>query len=227
MTNKTDDLIPLRERLHERFELLLAHAINTKAPYARQLIHMLVETACEVAASRVGAPPPAQEMIADFLQRAAVCEDYAEQHREEGNEHARQFHLGAAMAFRDMAEKYRARATGAPPPASPSGWQPIETAPKDGTDVLLARKDGVDIGSWQEAQPDGFESGVIVDPGLPEGWYGYLGFSPFDDPPTHWMPLPVPPAERSVLPVEPQKEEGDTRQSPPSGLEQGDLRDGD
>jgi len=148
MTNKTDDLIPLRERLHERFELLLAHAINTKAPYARQLIHMLVETACEVAASRVGAPPP----------------------------------------------------------ASPSGWQPIETAPKDGTDVLLARKDGVDIGSWQEAQPDGFESGVIVDPGLPEGWYGYLGFSPFDDPPTHWMPLPVPPAERSVLPVEPRQE---------------------
>lgn len=80
-------------------------------------------------------------------------------------------------------------------PAPPDvTWQPIETAPKDGTEMLIAVNGSVDIGNWQEEKPDSTESGVVVDPGLPAGWYGYLGLCPWDKPqPTHWMPLPAPP----------------------------------
>jgi hypothetical protein len=75
-----------------------------------------------------------------------------------------------------------------------SEWQPIETAPKDGTEVLLAVGGIVDTGNWQAESPVGLESGVIVDPVLPEGWYGLRGLCPWDGvQPTHWMPLPEPP----------------------------------
>lgn len=75
------------------------------------------------------------------------------------------------------------------------GWQPIETAPKDGTWVLVwggETDEMMDISReecrrvvtaqysyvrWQFAWFDG-------------GFYGK-----FDKPPTHWMPLPEPPIE--------------------------------
>jgi hypothetical protein len=55
-------------------------------------------------------------------------------------------------------------------------WQPIETAPKDHfTDVLLWGVDlGVTIGFWSD------------------GWARIDGL---DVDPTHWMPLPAPPAQ--------------------------------
>lgn len=65
------------------------------------------------------------------------------------------------------------------------GWQSIETAPKD-TDVLIS--DGVVVGEarywWQEGQYDMW-LWVNIDPS--DNWA---------DPvyPTHWMPLPAPPA---------------------------------
>lgn len=67
----------------------------------------------------------------------------------------------------------------------PSGWQPIETAPKDGTMVLIAdARDGYVC----EARH--------LDEG--RGWWArnndptdYWGEEIF---PTHWMPLPQPPA---------------------------------
>lgn len=70
-------------------------------------------------------------------------------------------------------------------------WQPIETAPKDGTPILLARKEYIDIGLWdhthicrQGAAPGSWMSGF--DGSGPDG--------PEDDYwPTHWMPLPQPP----------------------------------
>ena len=59
------------------------------------------------------------------------------------------------------------------------GWQPIETAPKDGTDVLLGAEGWVIIGSWFRFDDEGngrwmHEDGATCDP-------------------THWQPLPSPP----------------------------------
>lgn len=65
-----------------------------------------------------------------------------------------------------------------------SEWQPIETAPHDGTPVLVFSPGNVQwVGTWMPRtwQDDGA--------GDWEGYYG--GTSPRD--PTHWMPLPEPP----------------------------------
>ena len=64
-------------------------------------------------------------------------------------------------------------------------WQPIETAPKDGTPflsyrVLRSHPDIASVRFW----PDGKIGG------LAGGWrYDLNGNGP-----THWMPLPTPPA---------------------------------
>ena len=79
--------------------------------------------------------------------------------------------------------------------ADGSGWMPISTAPKDGTHLRVAYdgdfsnpEDGVYwqsegrccmLGSRAGAFPPGWSSSEV---GLPV------------DPPTHWMPLPTPPA---------------------------------
>jgi len=62
------------------------------------------------------------------------------------------------------------------------GWQPIETAPKDGTEILgsdgVARTsiqwDGEFLDRWELAWPGAYAEDV--------SFY-----------PTHWMPLPDPP----------------------------------
>lgn len=71
-------------------------------------------------------------------------------------------------------------------------WQPIETAPKDGTEVLMAVKlrGGIPgkmlVGHWQPA-------GCCIEdhPPINDGWYFWNGHM-FDvaSKPTHWMPLP-------------------------------------
>ena len=80
-------------------------------------------------------------------------------------------------------------------------WQPIETAPKDGTRIILyfPRTDIVIGGSWQEVRDGDWESGYHY-------WFEWKVddklFFMEDDPdwwnPTHWMPLmplPEPPKE--------------------------------
>lgn len=61
-------------------------------------------------------------------------------------------------------------------------WQPIETAPKDGTRVLLHSPDThlytPVLGTWVETK---------------ERWEEWGGYYPCN--PTHWMPLPEPPKE--------------------------------
>ena len=68
-------------------------------------------------------------------------------------------------------------------------WQPIETAPKDGTEIILSREARVTSGLWFDMGGD--------DEGA-EGWSGWVsqdgGFSE-EHPPTNWMPLPEPPTE--------------------------------
>ena len=79
-------------------------------------------------------------------------------------------------------------------------WRSIETAPKDGTEVLLRveRRAGVPGGLLVGH----FMSGghCIEDhPPIDRGWYFWNG-AIFDRAanPTHWMPLPAPPTESAV-----------------------------
>jgi hypothetical protein len=70
------------------------------------------------------------------------------------------------------------------------GWQPIETAPKDGTRILLGRfvkkcehrrNFHVQVDYWNVPKRNGPR---------------YTGWGRFNEhywPPTHWMPLPDPP----------------------------------
>ena len=69
-------------------------------------------------------------------------------------------------------------------------WEPIETAPTDGTQILAGRFTG---------KPHEHEGFMAID------WYrtnrrkhGYIGFGRFNAtywPATHWQPLPPPPTE--------------------------------
>lgn len=56
-------------------------------------------------------------------------------------------------------------------------WQPIETAPRDGTPVLLWGPWG-EVGMWCYSHPIGWND----------------GYEALMHPPTHWMPLPEAPA---------------------------------
>lgn len=80
-------------------------------------------------------------------------------------------------------------------------WQPIETAPKDGTQILVAGNDLGDprngqhicVAEWcQDART--FEQLAREEGSDFSGWYDAS-----DDGPllflTHWMPLPPPPQE--------------------------------
>lgn len=67
-------------------------------------------------------------------------------------------------------------------------WQPIETAPKDGTRILLhfprsgsRGKDEVVIGYWHQ-------------PGNPDQPGFWMGWGSGRKTATHWMPLPAPPS---------------------------------
>ena len=68
-------------------------------------------------------------------------------------------------------------------PTSPSGWQPIKAAPKDGTRILLG---------WEQQQA------VIVARWVDPDERGHLTWELDEDgcyvkDPSHWMPLPSPP----------------------------------
>lgn len=76
-----------------------------------------------------------------------------------------------------------------------SEWQPIETAPKDGTSVLI-------IGAaWREPVISRWYVHYLhgkPDPRRPPEWEQQDmcgGFGSYNGPihPTHWMPLPEPP----------------------------------
>jgi hypothetical protein len=69
-------------------------------------------------------------------------------------------------------------------------WQPIETAPKDGTRILGTQGRYVALFRWRtvdEAQRRDY---------VKDGWRDENGW--FADNLTHWMPLPDPPAARRI-----------------------------
>lgn len=79
-----------------------------------------------------------------------------------------------------------------PTPDKAGGWMPVETAPKDGTHVLVAFAD-------QHLPPTSAHWFGPADlPGLRAGGW-YLSVQQNEGPrvrPTHWMPLPPPPQDR-------------------------------
>lgn len=93
------------------------------------------------------------------------------------------------------------------------GWQTMETAPKDGTEILLYREDcGVMLGRWIaccEFIADGDPGNDFCPEGNDEAWeepdwfgadfiQGYRITN--DGAPTHWQPLPTPPeTEREAM----------------------------
>ena len=82
--------------------------------------------------------------------------------------------------------------------AKVSEWQPIETAPKGGSRVLLASGGYVAIGAWDAwlRHPDGRVVGLEAHcnpAALVDCWrWDGEGFE-CNPPPTHWMPLPEAP----------------------------------
>ena len=71
-------------------------------------------------------------------------------------------------------------------------WQPIETAPKDGTRVLIYQPDGM----WHSRsciRGERIELAYWHQPGNKER----PGFWIPTSRPTHWMPLPDPPSARA------------------------------
>ena len=71
--------------------------------------------------------------------------------------------------------------------AEPAGWQPIETAPKDGS-FYLAFGEGK---TWTQNQPNGCYPGEWYFSESRGEWRGYS----LTDESTHWMPLPTQPKD--------------------------------
>lgn len=70
-------------------------------------------------------------------------------------------------------------------------WQPIDTAPKDGTEVLLSYGKDCFSGYW-EAQPNHWHEIGWQEEDARQG--AYIHRHP--QRPTHWRPLPTPPKEK-------------------------------
>ena len=70
-------------------------------------------------------------------------------------------------------------------PAPPLDWQPIETAPKDGTSIILFDGKMVSYGGWVSAADQGAEPEEEFR--IAAGWWSV---DLHDNQPTHWMPLP-------------------------------------
>lgn len=71
-------------------------------------------------------------------------------------------------------------------------WQPIKTAPRNGTQILISDGDAVYAGFWRE-QWVFFDESCTVEDGWIElnGWVDGYG-------PTHWMPLPPAPSKTNA-----------------------------
>jgi hypothetical protein len=91
------------------------------------------------------------------------------------------------------------RAERVPAVSEQGGWQPIATAPKDGTEVMLSNGVVVAQGHWlhEESRTTVFRDsdGRYFDHEDSDGFDGWLDWSGGMIPnPTHWRPLPNPPS---------------------------------
>ena len=82
-------------------------------------------------------------------------------------------------------------------------WQPIDTAPKDGSGILLSNGVTVAQGEWLHQEPFIREQrdldGRYIDQDEFDGFDGWIDWAGGMIPsPTHWMPLPPPPQEQAL-----------------------------
>jgi len=71
-------------------------------------------------------------------------------------------------------------------------WQPIETAPKDGTHILVVSETGISVCKYSCGNWNGLIDGdTICYQEEQDDWY-YDVYKP-----THWMPLPEPPQQET------------------------------
>lgn len=135
-------------------------------------------------------------MSAETIEKVADAIDAARyQHPEHPRERPRPF-CDADQGDREYARRLAKAAVAV------QSWQPIETAPKDGTDILaFDPTGGVDdepvyaVVRWYQHRSETFEEAgnglyrkVIDD--ICAFWYG-ASYTPFRA--THWQPLPEPP----------------------------------
>lgn len=78
-----------------------------------------------------------------------------------------------------------------------SEWRPIETAPRDGTEVL---------GCWDAPTPEYKARGVLIWDEHYGNWISIPGH--WRKEPTHWRPLPAPPRAQVDGVAEPQERDG-------------------
>lgn len=79
------------------------------------------------------------------------------------------------------------------PPVTGGAWLPIETAPRDGTRVLLYMTGGKQCVARTEHHPFGGPMWVVYgEMGKPDCWC--LATEDEETTPTHWQPLPAPPS---------------------------------
>lgn len=76
-------------------------------------------------------------------------------------------------------------------------WRSIETAPKDGTNILIFARDFPAIAWWANVYYFNYDKDEMVEG---EEWAQWICDNPYynsvltgDRTPTHWMPLPNPP----------------------------------
>jgi hypothetical protein len=86
---------------------------------------------------------------------------------------------------------WRAMLAASPSPSvTQGGWRPIETAPKDGTQIIVF--------STEEADPSPTLAVFLA--GESDFWLDAYDHSPMtgvvSGKPTHWLPLPPPPGEK-------------------------------
>ena len=96
------------------------------------------------------------------------------------------------------------------PDHTPGEWQPIDTAPKDGTEILAWRHDcGILLVKWSCAaewltEIDIEEQEWTSDAAEAEDWFVadfYVGSRlEGSEVPTHWMPLPAEPIRAALAP---------------------------
>jgi hypothetical protein len=130
------------------------------------------------------------ELIDDLIEAARAVEmhDYAPPGRGRALEFpAAQADLqGVRDQLQEAIAEYRT------PEREPDGWRPIDTAPKDGTTVLVLWDDGA-VGAWWDILNARF-SVIRIDR------HGCGCCSSDYDKPTHWMPLPAAKAAESEAP---------------------------